>query len=498
MKSYTKTLLEHCRKYLTPVVLVVVFVLYRLYGAHQQVRHDARCYEEWHTRFTLDELREFETLEWTAEPLPSGLGGKGKMKAQHDGGDGVQPVRNPFATLAVCGFLMVDKAYDPQVLSQINATVRPLVDDPTRFEPLKNTAGLRGKRVEFSVPHEAPFLQAIPPQPVMDFVRDFVSVLGDGRALRQKETTDPEMFAAKYDAGRFPALEQLTVILAEAREDTDQGLHPDASFRYGMKIHVPLVDVTEEMGPVRIYPQCLDDADGVFNRLYDWYSSLLNVRPSVLGTVPVGTAVIYQQFLLHQGTGNKSPLDRPILDFSLLPAHYIREHNYTKEFPQDILPHLKKYRQDWHARLVNGLADPSGRHKKLFESLVSRDYSIRPEDQKPHAWIDAGKRKSFCGQNVDLVSCLNQTILTPKIIALICGFLLITAVRSAQRDWEEAFTKEKRAAAAAATAPALTKKKTKVKKTATNDSVKGVVAGKGGGPLEAVDDTVSEDQKKAQ
>ena len=63
--------------------------------------------------------------------------------------------------------------------------------------------------------------------------------------------------------------------------DAPQGFHRDGQF--GIKLQVPLVNVTFKNGPVEIIPK----GEGICKHIF--------------GTVEKGTAIIYQQSVTHRG-----------------------------------------------------------------------------------------------------------------------------------------------------------------------------------------------------
>ena len=89
-------------------------------------------------------------------------------------------------------------------------------------------------------------------------------------------------------------------------------MHEDASF--GIKLQIPLINIKHNNGPIELFPM---------------EHSIKGICASIKGTVPVGTAILYQQIVWHRGTRNDNMKIRPVIDMSFL---HLNEHLETRYF----------------------------------------------------------------------------------------------------------------------------------------------------------------------
>lgn len=101
-----------------------------------------------------------------------------------------------------------------------------------------------------------------------------------------------------------------------------------------VNVFVPLVDVTDELGPTEFRPT----SHHFSNRSFRAMLPSMRKYPIVRATVPAGSAVIFDYRVLHRGTANKSATcARPILCFTFAKPWF----KDAKNFPQRSLMALR-------------------------------------------------------------------------------------------------------------------------------------------------------------
>ena len=108
-----------------------------------------------------------------------------------------------------------------------------------------------------------------------------------------------------------------------------QGYHRHG--QYGIKLQVPLITVKEINGPIEMVS-------------YDYnVTSIKGECDTIKGIAPIGTAILYQQTVLHRGTQNDAMDIRPVIDVSFL--------NLDEHIIQDIYVQFTKEAKDDMAKL---------------------------------------------------------------------------------------------------------------------------------------------------
>ena len=106
-----------------------------------------------------------------------------------------------------------------------------------------------------------------------------------------------------------------------------QGYHRHG--QYGIKLQVPLITVKEINGPIEMVS-------------YDYnVTSIKGECDTIKGIAPIGTAILYQQTVLHRGTQNDAMDIRPVIDVSFL---NLDEHIIYRIFMHNL---LKKQKMIW-------------------------------------------------------------------------------------------------------------------------------------------------------
>ena len=157
---------------------------------------------------------------------------------------------------------------------------------------------LRSNRCDLTIP--------LGPEPVMNALRH-VFFESPVRATIEEMLTDQA------------ALYELSCLISDPGSQR-QVVHPDNPFREGMNdpvlltCFIALQDIDMSMGPTvwlprthtaEIHSQFQDDQVGS-DGSESPKDQLLRTRPTVLGTLPKGSCVIYDSRVLHCGTANKS------------------------------------------------------------------------------------------------------------------------------------------------------------------------------------------------
>eukprot|EP01084_Bolivina_argentea_P149397 260980_1 len=223
--------------------------------------------------------------------------------------------------LKKCGFSIIPNLYNATILTEIYIKFFHNFSKEERYEYLdrnckQNGECLSGRRYEHAIPH-------------------FNSIHGFNNIIYQPLIAESalnfmkrEMIQNKniYNFETDPIiLDTMTFITApRSRTDINQEFHRDGQF--GLKLQVPLINVTNNRGPIEILAlEGLPISDD--ERIVD-----KNCR--VKGTVALGTAILYQQNVFHRGTKNNHPHIRPVIDTSFLTLSEHLDQNYFKTFTQ--------------------------------------------------------------------------------------------------------------------------------------------------------------------
>jgi len=186
--------------------------------------------------------------------------------------------------LLTCGFAFIHDAYDPERLDTLRSTYDDWVSRGDAA--LYKVDGHRGKgRVEHVLPWEM-------------FSEDW---------LHFNELTSPvvnQFIALVTDKTEKEAIAMISV-MDNKPGSTGQATHRDSHLVTQIKVHVPLVDIDDIMGPIHMFPASMTDKAARNSCEYS----------VVKGIARKGDVIMYQARLRHHGTGNNSSRTRPSLDF---------------------------------------------------------------------------------------------------------------------------------------------------------------------------------------
>jgi ectoine hydroxylase-related dioxygenase (phytanoyl-CoA dioxygenase family) len=161
-------------------------------------------------------------------------------------------------------------------------------------------------------------------------------------------------------------LDHVSVITASGAAKTPQSLHADVGFvGEHVEVHLPLVDMTADMGPTLFCPASHGLAQrgkagmtsGVERALDMWYLTQgarcgTTSETSYAPALKMGQATIYDANVFHGGTANHAGKDRPVLQLSFSRSPQSRdERNYTrntfndnKEAREAVLKEIQAFR----------------------------------------------------------------------------------------------------------------------------------------------------------
>ena len=214
-----------------------------------------------------------------------------------------------------CGFALWPSLYDTALLDNVSAAFARWQndrDDQRRYIDMHG-AGVRGRREQIILPAAPSALwtlgqretDAVVFQPVVADV--LVQILG----------------RLGYEAG--PAANFVSFIHSPAGSD-DQEFHQDGAHHDGIKLQVPLQDVTAELGPLSLVPEqpgC-DTLSAVTTK---------------------GTAIFYRHTTSHRGTANRATsTNRTVLDFSFMTAAGVEKHDYMHQFSEHAVAGMNQLR----------------------------------------------------------------------------------------------------------------------------------------------------------
>ena len=201
-----------------------------------------------------------------------------------------------FNCLRECGFVVIPNIYNPTTLSAIYDRFFNQFSESERDPYKELDVHIRGNLIEYGLPHfnDIPGFNEILYHPlVAESAINFMKQEMDYRVSYEHDV--------EYD-GTFNPIVLDTVTFIEAKgnfTDIAQGLHMDSQF--GIKLQIPLIDVTPTMGPIEVFP----------------YGQDKFICGSIKGAVKIGTGILYQQTVWHRGTKNNDLSHRPVIDMSL-------------------------------------------------------------------------------------------------------------------------------------------------------------------------------------
>lgn len=139
----------------------------------------------------------------------------------------------------------------------------------------------------------------------------------------------PALLAALHSfLGKSAVLDHVSVIVSTAESTEPQRLHSDVIHAHRhLEIHMPLVDVTEEMGPTVYCPashgwvqKSKGSPGAVAHALEQWYFLQANCQKdsNLSYTFPLqaGQVTIYDSNVWHAGSPNVAGVERPVLQLS--------------------------------------------------------------------------------------------------------------------------------------------------------------------------------------
>ena len=126
-----------------------------------------------------------------------------------------------------------------------------------------------------------------------------------------------------FEAG--PAVNFASFIHSPAGSD-DQEFHQDGAHPDGIKLQVPLEDVTAERGPLSLVPEQPGCA-------------------TLSAVTTKGTAIFYRHTTSHRGTANRATsANRTVLDFSFMTPAGVETHDYMHQFSEQAVAGMRRLR----------------------------------------------------------------------------------------------------------------------------------------------------------
>lgn len=221
---------------------------------------------------------------------------------------GLRSVQEALFGLKSCGTVhLAGDVFDKELLIQLQGAYEKLHSNETAYSQRVDRGHIRAGRAELWPPFEWPF---------------------NASALLRPHKLLPVL---KEYLGPDVVFDHMSIINAQATDTTPQPLHADVDrVRRHVEVHLPLVDVTETMGPTMFCPASHGRAADTLGRnprtavdyaLEWWYLSLQEncVQSSALSyTQPLhfGDVTVYDASGFHAGTANTANIDRPVLQLS--------------------------------------------------------------------------------------------------------------------------------------------------------------------------------------
>lgn len=210
-------------------------------------------------------------------------------------GAGSRPVSEVVTALTLCGVAHVSIGlFDVEFLQQLLDSYKMFRRGSSPMERV-DRGRLRAGREEFWPPFQWPFnaSQLLRPSWLKSLMQEYL--------------------------GTDATFDYMTVLVAPAAGRESQDMHQDTQeMQRHVEIHVPLVDITPEMGPTVFCPgsqgimQCSD--------AIKWYFFDLNCSgdSSLSYALPlrVGQVTLYDGTVFHGGSANLGQVDRPVLQLS--------------------------------------------------------------------------------------------------------------------------------------------------------------------------------------
>jgi len=221
-----------------------------------------------------------------------------------------------------CGVVHLHNLFPVLLLKEMSEAVEQLRGGQYAsmgYDDLHDVATLRGGRVEIWLPHVAPFNdETLIQTPLRHLIDGYFG-----------------------GSGGLSVLQYATTIISKHGVTEDQELHSDVPQRgRHLELHIPLVDVTLEMGPTRMCPcthgsqvpgSLLDHKEirESLGELSEEFNSTHYDAVTQLGHIS-----IYDGAIQHKGLANRAQLDRPVVVFSFASSHEVEVlRNHTGHLP---------------------------------------------------------------------------------------------------------------------------------------------------------------------
>eukprot|EP01083_Nonionella_stella_P079045 216628_1 len=237
-------------------------------------------------------------------------------ECKHECTDTVHNIDMIMDCLGSCGFSIVKNIYNVATLEQIYHRFYVTFDDMDRYRYRhKAETHLRGKRKEYVMPH-------------FEDIEGFESVIYNELIANSASNFMEESNANnEYETDTKYVFDTMTIIEAPGNDsggDVDQEYHGDGAF--GVKLQIPLINITHLNGPVEIVP-------------------LQGICPTIKGVVSIGSVIMYLQPLAHRGSKNNDLHHRPVIDMSFLTSKEHFEQDYLQFFRPESGIHMRKHQQ---------------------------------------------------------------------------------------------------------------------------------------------------------
>lgn len=227
--------------------------------------------------------------------------------AKQCAGAGFRTASEIVTALEQCGVVHLENAVPGDILGQVQKACSSIRGNSQEDSRRTDFGNLRGGRLETWVPFQPPF--------------------NDTRLLQVPGV----MSAIKSYLGPEAVLDHVSVITAAGKPAMDpQKLHADVGLvRQHLEVHIPLVDISAQMGPTVFCPASHGLAQkgragwtsGVERALSSWYLTPIarcgqDASISYAPPLKMGQMTIYDANVFHGGTANRAGVERPVLQLS--------------------------------------------------------------------------------------------------------------------------------------------------------------------------------------
>lgn len=257
-----------------------------------------------------------------------------------------------------CGFAILRDVYSRELLDEINDAFiewTRILENVQNFS-LRDGYHLRGMRSEIGLPDIHPF--------------------NDRKVLYNRQVSQ---LVEEHFAGEDASLEVVTLLNNPSPSSYQPWHQDDGSTPFTVKVYVPLVDVTNDLGPVELnlFKYDIPTTMSIISVISSWISAddhELNAAfeehkqkhgqeapyhfakqmglledCTVKGIFERGTVMAYVNGLFHRGTPNQSGSNRTILHYSFMTSQQVGESRYmtafTPHFQAEMSTHRRLYQQ---------------------------------------------------------------------------------------------------------------------------------------------------------